>query len=80
MATDMPFSLDNGKILLTIVPIAVLGGLLLLRNAGGPALDPREPPVLQSRIPFIGHIIGMVAEGTLYFKKLGWVIIQSARY
>jgi cytochrome P450 len=30
--------------------------------------DPREPPVLQPRIPFIGHIIGLLQHGSDYYS------------
>lgn len=30
--------------------------------------DPREPPVLYPRIPFIGHIIGLLTKGAQYYK------------
>jgi len=30
--------------------------------------DPREPPVVSSRIPFFGHIIGLVRYGSHYFE------------
>lgn len=32
--------------------------------------DPREPPVLHSTIPFIGHVIGMLREGPLYLLRV----------
>jgi hypothetical protein len=36
--------------------------------------DPREPPVLKPTIPFFGHLIGMLREGPLYLKKVGYVL------
>jgi hypothetical protein len=32
--------------------------------------DPREPPRVKTRIPLIGHIIGMVCEGKMYYNTL----------
>ena len=30
--------------------------------------DPREPPVVSSKIPFFGHIIGLLRYGSRYFE------------
>ncbi len=30
--------------------------------------DPREPPIIKSRIPYVGHILGIIRYGTKYFK------------
>lgn len=40
-------------------------------------VDPREPPVVYPKVPFIGHIIGMVREGPLYLKRLRYVQTQK---
>jgi hypothetical protein len=70
MGTDIIFSQEGGRVFITLILVAIVG-FLFLRKADGRLVDPREPPVLQSRIPFVGHAIGMVAEGSLYFKRLG---------
>ena len=36
----------------------------------GRKLDPREPFVVRSSIPFIGHILGMIASGGRYTKSI----------
>ncbi|KAL2140136.1 hypothetical protein VTI28DRAFT_4218 [Corynascus sepedonium] len=40
--------------------IAVSISLLFTFHALGPRVDPREPPLLKPRIPFIGHIVAMM--------------------
>jgi hypothetical protein len=45
------------------VPI-VLGRLFSKKR------DPREPPLLPSGIPYVGHIIGMLTQGVSYFAKV----------
>ncbi|KAJ3544468.1 hypothetical protein NM208_g3026 [Fusarium decemcellulare] len=45
---------------LVLVPILSI----LLKKFLFPTFDPREPPVLRPRIPFVGHIIGMIRERT----------------
>lgn len=34
----------------------------------GPKYDPREPPVIHQKIPFVGHIIGLLQYGLRYFE------------
>ena len=36
--------------------------------------DPREPPVVHSSIPVIGHFIGLIRYGSSYFSMLVYVI------
>lgn len=40
----------------------------ILRHFDRAQLDPREPPVVFSRIPLFGHIIGLVRYGSHYFE------------
>ncbi len=47
---------------------------LVLRRSN---VDPREPPVVKPAIPFIGHILGMARQGSLYFKQLRSVGVLS---
>ncbi|KAF2455620.1 cytochrome P450 [Lineolata rhizophorae] len=55
---------------------AALGGLglvLALVDRVFPAnrpCDPREPPIVPSRIPWIGHIIGIIRHGARYYKMV----------
>jgi hypothetical protein len=41
-----------------------------LHNLTRVKVDPREPPVVYSKIPLLGHLIGMLIEGPLYIKKI----------
>ena len=36
----------------------------------GPNYDPREPPVISSLVPFVGHILGLLRYGQRYFEIL----------
>lgn len=54
--------------LLTLGLLTILGWYL--RNALRFDVDPREPPVIYPKIPLIGHIIGMLTDGSMYTKKL----------
>ena len=35
-----------------------------------PKYDPREPPVISSSIPYVGHILGLLRYGQRYFEIL----------
>lgn len=49
----------------------VLGVLLLIcLQAFIPRMDPHEPPLLKPRIPFIGHLIGLLRHQKHYFDIL----------
>lgn len=32
-----------------------------------PKIDPREPPIINAKIPFIGHILGLIRYGVPYY-------------
>ncbi|KAF2826757.1 cytochrome P450 [Ophiobolus disseminans] len=42
----------------------------LLVNLARVKIDPREPPVVHPKVPFFGHVIGMLTGGPLYVKKI----------
>ncbi|KAL1610601.1 hypothetical protein SLS60_002271 [Paraconiothyrium brasiliense] len=55
------------RILVVGVAIAFLSAALLERWLRAHP-DPQAPPVLYPRVPFIGHIIGLLTEGANYYK------------
>lgn len=38
-------------------------------------VDAREPPVAHPNIPFIGHLIGLMREGPLYYARVRYVML-----
>lgn len=56
--------------LATCIIIAVAIYVLLYRLSAQ-KLDPKEPTVIASGIPFVGHILGMALYGGKYIKNLG---------
>lgn len=72
MASTTSFAPDNGKTIVTGLALAVLVGVLLSKFFSL-KMDPREPPLVPSKVPLIGHIIGMVQEGPQYLKRIGYV-------
>jgi hypothetical protein len=43
-----------------LIACGVIGAIYLLDFIIAPRLDPREPPLLKSKVPLIGHIIGLL--------------------
>ncbi|KAK3935473.1 cytochrome P450 [Diplogelasinospora grovesii] len=56
--------------LLLTAALPLLFILLLLGKFLYPTFDPREPPVLYPRVPFIGHIISLVREKSGFYARL----------
>ena len=55
-----------GGLALLFVLSAVWLGLSFFNS---PKRDSREPPVLRSSIPYIGHILGLLRHGTRYYEQ-----------
>lgn len=55
------------------VAVACVLLAILIKAAYFPSLDPREPPLVRSTVPFIGHILGMVQHQSDYFTRLVYV-------
>ncbi|KXX73875.1 hypothetical protein MMYC01_204633 [Madurella mycetomatis] len=54
------------------LPVAILIAMIVafLVHTLGPRADPREPPLIKPRIPFIGHIIGLMQHQANYHTRL----------
>lgn len=59
--------LDSGTI---VIAVGILSGLFLLWRMADVSLDSREPPIVLSKLPFIGHILGMMRYQVGYFEIL----------
>jgi hypothetical protein len=53
-----------------IISLAVLVVALLFWRLNLSGIDPREPPEVPAKIPFIGHIMGMLTCHVDYFTML----------
>jgi hypothetical protein len=51
-----------------LILVAFLSLWLLLDHLYAPKHNPREPPVLSSSIPYIGHILGLLRYGHKYYQ------------
>ncbi len=63
------YTLDSLKTVPAAIAIAAVLAFLILHLLT-PRLDPREPPLLKPRIPFIGHILGMIRHQAQYHINL----------
>jgi len=65
-------SLPAGALLpLTLVALLLpLTLLYFLKQVLYPTYDPREPPALWPRVPFVGHAYSIFMEGGGYFERL----------
>ncbi|KAI4273763.1 MAG: hypothetical protein L6R38_006256 [Xanthoria sp. 2 TBL-2021] len=57
-----------GTVAITVTFVATL--LVTANYFFGPKYDPREPPVIHQKIPYIGHVIGLLQYGLRYFEVL----------
>lgn len=69
MITDLngwSMAILNLTTVLLVLGIAVfLGFRWAMKQA---QIDPREPPLISARIPFIGHLIGILWYGPKYYQ------------
>ena len=66
-----PISVNTSGFPLSILSLFAAASALLIVAAHRYLsfdLDPREPPVIKPRIPYIGHVLGIIMHGTKYFE------------
>ncbi|KAL8717337.1 MAG: hypothetical protein Q9225_005412 [Loekoesia sp. 1 TL-2023] len=57
-----------GTVAVSITVLAVVG--TAINYFLGPTYDPKEPPIIHRKVPFFGHIIGLLQYGMRYFEVL----------
>jgi hypothetical protein len=62
--------LENSSIYALLLSGLVLGTIVLWQLQTYKPRDPREPPMLPARIPYIGHILGLIIHQAEYFQQL----------
>ena len=65
----------SNMILLQVMAPLLLAALVLLLSLFGlsllqPSYDSLEPPVIPQKIPFLGHIFGLIRHGARYFDRI----------
>ncbi len=64
-------AMETGSFGYIAIVVTVVVALVILANYTlGPRYDPREPPVIQQKVPHIGHFIGLLQYGLRYFELL----------
>jgi hypothetical protein len=58
------------RVVMAVVALTIALLTTILTRFSTPKLDPREPPLAKSTIPFIGHIIGIIQHQSNYHKVL----------
>jgi hypothetical protein len=69
-ATATAVEMHGGNLATIIISLAVSAVVLLFWRLNLSGIDPREPPEVSSKIPFIGHIIGMLTYHVDYYAML----------
>ena len=52
-----------------VLGLLAIAGLLVKQFTHGPH-DKSEPPLIPSRIPGIGHLLGILRHGALYYSEI----------
>lgn len=55
---------------ISIIVLLPLSAILVALTIWRGGLDPREPPLVRSRIPLMGHIVGFARYSLLYLDML----------
>ncbi|KAL8690205.1 MAG: hypothetical protein Q9218_004299 [Villophora microphyllina] len=64
-------SMESGTIGTIGVTLTVLAATIAVANFFlGPKYNPKEPPVVHPKIPFVGHLVGLLSFGLRYFEVL----------
>ncbi|RGP67299.1 7-alpha-hydroxycholest-4-en-3-one 12-alpha-hydroxylase [Fusarium sporotrichioides] len=61
---------DNSFSSNTWIVVALTALFLVLIRFASPSVDKNEPPIIKPRVPFIGHIISMLRDGSNLYVKL----------
>ena len=72
----MTVGMDTGLISIVVgVSLLLVVVYISLVYLFSPKYDPREPPVISSLIPYVGHILGLLRYGQRYFEILRSLIL-----
>jgi len=77
-ATILGPAKDSATISL-VLTIVVTGVVLLVWRVADVQIDAQEPPIVISRIPLIGHVVGMMRYQVGYFEMLRLVTAEISQ-
>jgi hypothetical protein len=64
-------TIASSSLPLSVLSLLVAAGaflVVLLHRYASIDYDPREPPIIKPKVPYIGHILGIIIHGTKYFE------------
>lgn len=62
-----------------LILLAIAAGLyFVLEHFIGVKIDQKEPPLISSTIPYVGHLIGIIRYGTKYYAKMRYGILGTS--
>lgn len=69
----MEYSFSSSAI---VVLVACSSILYLVKRYLELEHDPKEPPLMPQKIPYIGHVLGLIQHGLRYYTKLKYGLIS----
>jgi len=62
----------EGSLTLTALQFILAASFIyfVLNHFFGFKYDPKEPPLIPQRIPYIGHLIGIIRHGPKYYSRV----------
>ena len=63
-------ALENSNKYALLTAGILLVALVLSQVVFSRSRDPREPPMLPAKIPYIGHLLGLIIHQAEYFQQL----------
>ena len=60
-----------------VVTVSIVGFLLLLEKFLDIFHDAKEPPLIPQSIPYVGHLLGILRDGSRYYTKMRSVPVDD---
>lgn len=68
---------ERHQFLLSIITLLIIV-YITIQYFATRKVDPREPPVISSTLPYLGHILGILQNGGKYYKMIRYIIMSVA--
>ena len=65
------------NLVILLLLLTFLSSWLVLDYLYAPKHHPKEPPVVPSSIPYIGHILGLLRHGSKYYQTTRYHVVAS---
>ncbi|KAF3032342.1 hypothetical protein E8E12_001542 [Didymella heteroderae] len=67
----------HGRLPASIAVVSIALIVFGIAQVSSPTLDPKEPPLIKSRVPVIGHIVGIIQQQATYHKILRLYVVYD---